>query len=213
MNLQGWRYHVVGGDHAIERMMDNLGAYNSGFAKADIIIFSGGVDISPRLYDHGHHPKTQHSDTIRDKAEQTAYSIAKKNNKKCIGICRGAQLLHVLNGGRLFQNVDGHHGPHKIIYVNEKQEKFIIRVTSDHHQQMIKHSGCQVWGYAGLSTMKSTFEQDFEMIPGHMDDMEVIFYPETNTLCYQPHPEWAIKEDTNLFVDCVKRMFLEGKSK
>jgi gamma-glutamyl-gamma-aminobutyrate hydrolase PuuD len=211
MNLQGWRYHVVGGDHAISKMMNNLGAIEDGFAKANIVIFSGGVDITPTLYDHGHHPSTQHSDIIRDKAERAAYDIAKLRKKHCVGICRGAQLLHVLNGGRLFQNVDGHHGQHKVVYINEKKEKYIVRVTSDHHQQMIRHSGCKVWGYAGLSTIKSTFTDNMEMAPGHLDDMEIIAYPETRTLCYQPHPEWSLKSDTNLFVDCVKRLMLESQ--
>lgn len=206
--LQGWRFHVVGGDALIEQMMVQAGAYQSSLRHSELVIFSGGNDISPLMYgEAGYHPLTQRTDIERDRFERAAYIASLAKGKTIIGICRGAQLLNVLNGGRLWQNVDGHRNvPHFVTYTSEKNEKFHIVVTSDHHQMMVPGKHSSVWAVAGRSTIKSTFEEDIPMPSNHTDDPEIVFYPATRSLCFQPHPEWGIVACERLFYDCVKRI-------
>lgn len=206
--IQGWRFSVVGGDSLIEEMMARAGAIPSSPRQSELIVFSGGTDVAPTLYgEAGYHMCTQRSDHERDRREVAMYRLAVSKGKKLVGICRGAQLLNVLNGGKLWQNVDGHRSkPHPVTYINEKSEKFVLPVTSDHHQMMIMGQSGRLWGYAGQSTIKSSFEDDIPMASHHVDDPEIVYYPATKSLCFQPHPEWGLEQCERLFFDCVKRM-------
>jgi GMP synthase-like glutamine amidotransferase len=209
MMLQGWRYHIVGGDTMINDMMVSGLAIPTGLRDADIVIFSGGTDISPKLYNDVSHPKTQRSDNERDRVEQAAFQLAVQKKKLCVGICRGAQLLNVLSGGSLYQHVDKHTNTnHKVTYVNESGEKYIVDVTSDHHQMMRTGPSGLTWGWCGLSTVKSTGLNDTIMDKHHSDDPEIVYYKRTNSLCFQPHPEWHLMSCKSLFFDCIKRAML-----
>jgi gamma-glutamyl-gamma-aminobutyrate hydrolase PuuD len=210
MNLQGWRYHVVGGDTLIEKMMDNACAFKTGLREADLVVFSGGTDISVTMYNEfTMHALTQMPDTERDRVETAIYHAAVAKKKTLIGICRGAQLLNVLNGGRLWQHVDRHWDcKHDVVYISERLEKRVVSVTSDHHQMMrpnIKDSRVLAW--TKRSTIRSTGTTDDPREPDEQDP-EIVWYPGTKSLCFQPHPEWGLKSCEDLFYDCVKRVMI-----
>lgn len=210
MNLQGWRYHVVGGDKQLELMMDNAAAYKSNLKEADIVIYSGGTDISPTIYgEFVMHAKTQKPDRVRDAREGKIYLAALAKNKVQVGICRGAQLLNCLNGGRLFQHVDNHTcTTHMVKYTNEKGERFGVMTTSDHHQMMRPTKYARILGVCHKSTIKSTGLEDNPITEDEDFDPEIVWYPRTRCLCYQPHPEWGLQSDRNLFLDCVRRVMI-----
>ena len=90
--------------------------------KADIIVFSGGADINPALYNCAKHNSTWFNER-RDALEVGCFNNLSKN-QVVIGICRGAQLVTALNGGKLIQNVTGHtNGPH---FITNNDLKFKI---------------------------------------------------------------------------------------
>ena len=71
----------------------------------DGIIFSGGTDVDPMLYDEQPLPKQGYIDPLRDEVE---ISMAKKvlaGDKPVLGICRGLQVLNVAGGGTLIQDI------------------------------------------------------------------------------------------------------------
>src|SRR5690606_17623115 len=74
--------------------------------EADIVLFTGGEDVSPSLY--GEENVLSFSNPDRDIYEKAMFEEACKNNKNIIGICRGSQLLTALNGGKLIQDVTNH---------------------------------------------------------------------------------------------------------
>lgn len=210
MILQGWRYHIVGGDELIDKMMGEACAIQTGLKDADLVIFSGGTDISVKMYDEfGMHACTQMPDLERDRVETAIYHAAVAKKKTLIGICRGAQLLNVLNGGRLWQHVDKHQNcKHDIIYVDERGDKYVLKVTSDHHQMMRPNlvQG-RILGWAKCSTMRSTFSSDDPREKDQIDP-EIVWYPGTKSLCYQPHPEWGLMSCKSNFYDCIKRVMI-----
>jgi GMP synthase-like glutamine amidotransferase len=210
VGLQGWRYHVVGGDKDIEKMMDEACAISSSLQRAEIVIFSGGTDVDPSVYGQGRHNKTQPPDTDRDRIEQAIYHACVAKKKYLIGICRGAQLLNVLNGGQLWQHIDGHHGPHPLIYYDEGQNKVMVPVTSDHHQLMKPTADGRLWGVATESHRRESPGIVQTTSKYHNSDPEIVFYKATRSLCYQPHPEWGIASDRDLFMNCVRRLMLGG---
>lgn len=210
VSLQGWKYYLVGEDDATARMMDNQLAYRvNGIRDANIVIFTGGTDISPTIYgEFGAHPKTQRPDKSRDRIEIAIAKAAMANKKCLVGICRGGQLLNCLNGGKLFQHVDNHGmGDHFTMYQAPSGKIVNIMTRGDHHQMMRPaREGAKIIGWAKRSTIRSTFQEDF--VRGEEIDPEIIWYPSTRTLCFQPHPEWDCAPCEALFLECLSRVMI-----
>ena len=99
--------------------------------EADIVMFTGGEDVTPSLYGAHQHPTT-YSNIQRDMEEKAVFEKVRPD-QLCVGVCRGSQLLCVLNGGKLIQNVSGHaiFGTHPIIGMDRND---VWEITSTHHQ-------------------------------------------------------------------------------
>lgn len=161
-------------------------------SEASLVHFCGGVDINPALYGQKPHPRTQAFSTRRDELEIEAYHQAVKLGKPIAGICRGAQLINVLNGGSLWQHVDNHQGQHNIIDAFTGEVK---RVNSVHHQMMRPAEDAVLVAYADEASSKECMEgEDVHCLVGHTlhgeKDPEIVFYPKTKSLCFQAHPEF-----------------------
>lgn len=72
----------------------------------DGIIFSGGVDINPLFYQEEPVPKLGEVFVERDEYEFKAVKAAYQSGKPILGICRGIQLLNVVFGGSLYQDLE-----------------------------------------------------------------------------------------------------------
>jgi hypothetical protein len=213
--LTGHRVYVLGGNHAIEKIFQLAGATKVfNLSDSDIVVWTGGPDVSPELYGEAKHPRT-YCDPRRDAWEAACFKRA--NERLKIGICRGGQFLNVMNGGTLWQDVDNHgiRGEHLAYYKDVTGQAQTFRVTSTHHQQIIPkiQSGAEVWGWAGLTTKKTCGLKDaktgewlsFKMNEGHSSDCEICWYPKTRSLCFQPHPEYMSQSTHELFFTCIER--------
>lgn len=211
--LKQHKIHVVGGNYAIERIFRDRGATFTGLKDATIVVFTGGEDVSPDMYGEGKHPST-YSNQARDEFEFDVYRATA--GKFRIGICRGAQFLNVMNGGKLWQHVDGHglRATHQIQYDYTDPDigpvSRFVDVTSTHHQMMQPNPRiAAVWGVAGVSTFKesgSVTDKVIRTMPNrHMDDVEIVYYASSRSLCFQPHPEYMSESTRVLFFDCVER--------
>jgi putative glutamine amidotransferase len=70
----------------------------------DGIIFSGGADLDPALYDGGeYHPKTSPIDPLRQRFELALLAEVERRRLPTLGICLGSQLINVHRGGSLHQ--------------------------------------------------------------------------------------------------------------
>ncbi len=74
----------------------------------DGILFAGGVDIDPRHYGEEIKFDSVEVSADRDAFELAFYPHVKATNKPILGICRGIQLLNVVEGGTLYQHIEGH---------------------------------------------------------------------------------------------------------
>ena len=168
----------------------------------DLVCFTGGEDVTPALYNEKALSVT-HSNYNRDNQEQISYEQYKDINK--VGICRGGQFLNVMNGGKMWQHVEGHatgqdHIVHDLVYGQE------VLCTSTHHQMMIPAvtGEVEVLGIADKrsDTYISSIARD---APTY--DMEVVWYPTSRSLCFQPHPEYSNKDCEAYFFDLVNLLF------
>jgi putative glutamine amidotransferase len=74
-------------------------------AALDGVIFSGGGDLDPRLYDAAPHPETDAPRAARDAAELRMLKAALERDMPVLAICRGSQVLNVARGGDLVQHL------------------------------------------------------------------------------------------------------------
>ncbi len=75
-------------------------------AGADGLVLSGSMDdIDPRLYRQERSERLGRTDLHRDLRDLAALRTALSSDLPVIGVCRGAQLLNVLHGGDLHQDL------------------------------------------------------------------------------------------------------------
>lgn len=178
--------------------VERLGFESATIADADMVIFQGGADVTPELYNEKRIPETSCSRQV-DESDISLYKSFE--NKIKIGICRGSQFLNVMNGGKLWQHVNNHaiHGTHQAFDGNE-----YIEVTSTHHQMMRPTAESIILLTATESTYKLNDKGKFKEVV----DIEACYYPETNSFCFQPHPEFNIYSSTaDWFCNKLKEVF------
>jgi GMP synthase-like glutamine amidotransferase len=158
----------------------------------DLLVFTGGADINPKIY--GEEPiRGTHFNRARDAIDLEYWNLYPATPK--VGICRGGQFLNCMSGGSMWQNVDNHgssHLLHNLLSVPGIPEKSLM-VTSTHHQMMVAGPEGIVIGIALSMDKKSGIAKKYESYVGRAKpkyDTEVVWYPQTQSLCFQPHPEY-----------------------
>ena len=74
-------------------------------AALDGMLFPGGADLDPELYDQEPHDETFGVDSERDRAELTLLEEALALDMPVLAVCRGSQVLNVARGGDLQQHL------------------------------------------------------------------------------------------------------------
>ena len=162
--------------------------------EAAVVVFNGGEDIGTAIYEE--EPVLFRGDAApsrRDLDEMNIFNNLKGQNNLLVGICRGAQLLNCLNGGKLWQDVNKHGRSHVMFDLRSGKS---YTATSTHHQMMRPHPDGQVLAVSNESTIKQNAEGVFTFNPDKVTlpdgkDVEIVWYPKSNTLCIQGHPEYV----------------------
>jgi GMP synthase-like glutamine amidotransferase len=153
---------------------------------ADLVVFTGGEDVDPSLYDKRRHPTTS-SNLARDIYEKEYYEMARELNKAIIGICRGSQFLCVMNGGILVQHQNNPSFLHNIQTIDGEYE-----ITSTHHQAafpfVLPKENYQILGWTD-KMLPFHFGESFEEELNPNPECEIVFYPKSRSLGIQGHPE------------------------
>lgn len=162
----------------------------------DLMIIPGGEDIDPRRY--GKPSVGSIFNSSRDDVEIPLVTqvINDRVARNIFGVCRGMQLLHVLFGGSLIQDLPssgkGHSMTHSIEWSETTMFSDIITVNSFHHQALSGRSGLKVLArepYTGIAEA-ATVEN-----AGHV----------TNFFMTQFHPEFFGDELAKDFAQRIVR--------
>ena len=172
------------------------------YKKGDAVFLWGGEDIGTSLY--GETPNKMchaYKPTVRDLFEINVVKYS-KGRVPLIGICRGAQLMCVLAGGKLLQHIEGHDGGNHLVTLHD-EDNALAMSNSCHHQMMQPGRFGEV-----LASCKETIglgEGNLEVKVGHVP--EVVYFPTLNGLGIQSHPEWGTCSSE--FVEYCKRKIKE----
>jgi putative glutamine amidotransferase len=71
----------------------------------DGLLFSGGSDLDPELYDQEPHEETFGVVPQRDRAELALLESALARDMPVLAVCRGSQVLNIARGGDLVQHL------------------------------------------------------------------------------------------------------------
>lgn len=161
--------------------------HNQNIDLIDALIVGGGDDISPEHYD-GKIDNKVRIDSERDQLEINWINKALKNDIPLIGICRGAQLINVVLGGTLYQDIRSLRQltynrpgllPTKQVRLSQGSRlakicnKLHLRVNSLHHQA-IKNTGTNL-----------------KIVGRDLDDItQAVESTEHNIIGLQWHPEY-----------------------
>jgi putative glutamine amidotransferase len=75
------------------------------YESLDGVFLPGGADIDPVSYGTTPHPACDKTDRERDRVELTLGKWALADGKPVLGVCRGMQLINVVAGGTLYQDL------------------------------------------------------------------------------------------------------------
>ena len=209
------KIYVVGPSVGYAKWIDKAILVNS-LDIADLVLFTGGEDVTPKLYGQNIHPKTSYN-IKRDISEQIIFKKAAFQGIPMLGICRGSQFLTVMNGGELIQDVNNHAGIiHSITFDNGE----LHEITSTHHQMMFPYNldkadyKLVAWSTERrsshhengdgvdikqlISTKQNTYcsicRKKMIDMPSALNhncfkEPEIVFYKKTKSLAVQGHPE------------------------
>lgn len=180
--------YIVAGDPDYRRMFEKLGMeVTSSILKADLVCFTGGADVSAHLYGDKAHQYTYNSPQ-RDEVEGRVFDKCVEMGIPMVGICRGGQFLNVMNGGRMYQHVEKHTRSH---YITDVETGDVIYVSSTHHQMMLPAANALLVAFAKEGGHREWYDGEVAKADISDKDIEVVFYPETRSLCFQAHPEFS----------------------
>src|ERR1043165_3862825 len=188
--------------------------------KCDGFVLTGGVDTHPSFYNgetvYNNSPSTFQIE--RGHFEEKIYRYSQLNKLPVLVICRGMQLINVLEGGKLIQDLDNGNERHRkeesdkvhsIITENSSllhrvSGSLTGRVNSAHHQAIDPNS-------IGDNLMVNAYDDDDEKI---IEGLE--FKNKTGKafmLCVQRHPERIKNKEENPFSENIKQSFLRSVRK
>jgi len=135
----------------------------------DLVVFTGGEDVNPELYGETKHPYTSFNKQ-RDNFEKRIFEKTAFYKIPMVGICRGLQFFHVMNGGKLIQHLENHpSGNHQMV----TEDGDVVMVNTLHHQACIRDDS--IMDILGMS---------------HPDGaVEAAYHPNTRCFGVQWHPE------------------------
>jgi putative glutamine amidotransferase len=186
--------------------------------KCDGFILTGGVDVHPDFYNGK--PVYNNSPEIfqpeRDGFEEKIYRYSQKNKLPVLGICRGMQLINVLEGGKLIQDLDNGNERHRKEELDKEhgiaaeEETLLYKiantskgvVNSAHHQAIDPDA-------LGSNLIVNAYDDDdtdnINIIEGleFRDKSDKAFM-----LCVQWHPERMKGKEENPFSENIKQQFL-----
>jgi putative glutamine amidotransferase len=159
---------------------------------ADLVVFTGGADVSPYIYGDEHNPKTGNNPE-RDRYELKEFRAAVDQNKHIIGICRGSQFSCAASGGRLVQHQENPNFIHPI----QTSSGSTVLITSTHHQAMYPYDmnpeEYKVLAWTeGVSPIHENGRGE-EISPTPFKEVEICYFPKTKALGIQGHPEMMNK--------------------
>lgn len=171
----------------------DAGSVEAAVSRLDAVVIAGGADIDPAYYSAAPHETTDRPRTDRDSTERAIYLAARERGLPVLGICRGMQMMSVVSGGSLIQDLPsagfgtlhrerlGEFTEHTASFAPGSLVATILQgtdavVNSSHHQAVADAGTLTITGYAEDGTVEvvedptAPFVLGVQWHPEMMDD-------------------------------------------
>jgi gamma-glutamyl-gamma-aminobutyrate hydrolase PuuD len=150
----------------------------------DGLVFTGGRDVDPALYDQPRHEESDEPDQRRDRFELALMRTALEDGVPFLAIGRGLHILTLARGGTLTQHLPGHRAararyvPHDVVLgADSRLGRLLgtrVQVPAAHHQAPYQlGEGLTVAGWSTDGEVTEALEVD-----GHRFGVGVQWHPE-----------------------------------
>lgn len=172
-------------------------------SKIDKLLLAGGQDISPDFFGEEPHPKLEETNRNRDLFEIALIKEALKQHKPIFAVCRGMQLLNVVLGGTLYQDLSLYsdwkikHGqqptqPQFATHsIKIEKESILFQVFGENYRVNSYH-------HQAINTLAPFLKATAKSSDGIIEAIESID-PSQRLLGVQWHPELRFDLDTKEF--------------
>ena len=158
-------------------------------SRLDGLVIAGGPDVEPARYGEEPHESTGGPDVPRDRWESALLRAALEADKPFLAVCRGMQLLNVVQGGTLIQHLPDEVGHDRHLPRQGRFTRHKVRIAADslagrvlgeyadvptYHHQAVRHLG------RGLTPVAWAGDQVVEAIEAqdHRFGLGVQWHPE-----------------------------------
>jgi gamma-glutamyl-gamma-aminobutyrate hydrolase PuuD len=199
---------------------EDIGAFNSDPTSFDLVVFTGGSDVSPHLYKDTSPNRICQNDPMRDAEERLVFNLARGNGVSMFGICRGLQFLNVMTGGSMIHHLNGHSGTHSV-NISDGDE---FPVNSYHHQACIPGVATTILAWSSKQQSKTYYGAADEKISYLGPEVEALYMPEAMAAGVQWHPEalkpgdrgyiWArhlARDIIKLTIQSISKLYLNDR--
>lgn len=163
----------------------------------DGIVFTGGEDIDPAYYGEEVLPECEEINKDRDVSDVALMKAAIEADVPVLGTCRGMQLLNVVQGGTLYQDLPTQLGT-EVGHREDAQEEFVWHdVTIEEDSILYEAMGettlnFNSWHHQGIKDLGEGLEVKATSADGLVECVELT--DNTFVLGVQCHPEWHVDE-------------------
>ena len=178
-----------GGVPVILPIIDDPALAERLLSEVDGIMFTGGADLDPAEYGETVLNETVEIDAVRDRSDLLLARAAVASGKPVLAICRGEQLLNVVLGGTLYQDL-----PAQVEGVHAHRD-------TSHRIGVEKGSVLfELFGHDSLTVNSSHHQAVKDIAPGSRvtavsDDGIVEAYEAGSVLAVQFHPERMVQSE------------------
>ena len=178
---------IAPGESRVEAILDVI----------DALVLSGGGDIDPSRYDGKRHDTNYSIDQERDTLELELARRVIDSSIPTLGICRGAQILNVVQGGKLIEHIPDEVGV-KVLHRAPPREPVTHGVKLKAGSHLAKILGrdqfdATSWHHQALRGAAAGFDAVAHAPDGTIEAIEMPSHPWM--IAVQWHPELSAASD------------------
>ena len=178
---------IAPGESRVEAILDVI----------DALVLSGGGDIDPSRYDGKRHDTNYSIDQERDSLELELARRVIDSSIPTLGICRGAQILNVVQGGKLIEHIPDEVGG-KVLHRAPPREPVTHGVKLKTGSRLAKILGrdqfdATSWHHQALRGAAAGFDAVAHAPDGTIEAIEMPSHPWM--IAVQWHPELSAASD------------------
>ena len=196
----------AGGEPVLLDLVKDQEGAKAELEKVDCLIMTGGEDVDPSYYGEEPDPNLEEVNKERDVSDMAMLQEAIDEDMPTLCTCRGAQVLNILSGGSLYQDIPTteEFKEQAVVHRDPEEIDFTYHdVTIEKDSLLAQIAGgttlkVNSWHHQGLKDIGDDLK-----VTAHTEDGMVEGIERTDcsyVIGVQWHPEWSVEEGDDSFL-------------